>query len=174
MNVDRISFLEVLASAAAAASLAAAFAFAIVQIGGGSSVTVGAAALVALMTFIGTMKLLNRVGNDARSFPVPTFDIAALGPGRADVPDELVLTDDMVLADPHDDALVLDDVLAEPASDSRVVRLFEPLAVEESIPTAGELRARIERHLDRAAHQAPPDASADLLEALAVLRRSLH
>ena len=64
--------------------------------------------------------------------------------------------------------LVLDDVLAAVESDSRVVRLFEPT------DTAGEMHARIEDHLRASPRQSPPDATQELHDALAALRRSLR
>lgn len=68
------------------------------------------------------------------------------------------------------DELLLDDALEPPASDSRVVQLFQP----GSLPTAGELQARIDRHLDgRGDAPAPADDSGELFEALASLKRSL-
>jgi hypothetical protein len=58
-----------------------------------------------------------------------------------------------------------------------VVQLFEPAAM----PTAGELKARIDRHVanppigrDNNSTPAPADASGALFEALAELRRSLR
>lgn len=76
----------------------------------------------------------------------------------------------------EDDALLLEDRLDEPGPASRVVRLFQPAPV----PTAGELKCRIDRHLagDRGTGEprpAPPaDASDALYAALAELRRSLR
>lgn len=64
--------------------------------------------------------------------------------------------------------LVLEDVLAAVEADSRVVRLFEPNE------TAGEMHARIEDHLRSAPRQTPPDATQELHDALAALRRSLR
>jgi hypothetical protein len=64
--------------------------------------------------------------------------------------------------------LVLDDVLAAVEEDSRVVRLFEPN------DTAGEMHARIEDHLRSTPRQTPPDATQELHDALAALRRSLR
>lgn len=84
--------------------------------------------------------------------------------------------------------LLLEDALAPVDDQSRVVRLFEQRAV--AVPTAGQLAARIERHLmqDGAAQRLPapagevvalppaplPDARADLHAALAELRASLQ
>jgi hypothetical protein len=63
--------------------------------------------------------------------------------------------------------LVLDDVLQALGPESRVVRLFEPS------DTAGELQERIDRHL-RSAPRPVPDATQELHDALAALRRSLR
>ena len=66
------------------------------------------------------------------------------------------------------DELVLDDVLTAIEQDSRVVRLFEPR------DTAGEMHSRIEKHLQSSPRQTPPDATQELYDALAALRRSLR
>jgi hypothetical protein len=86
--------------------------------------------------------------------------------------DELLLTDAVEQAPgPRPDPLVLDDVLAAVGSDSRVVRLFDPKAM----PTAGQLRSRIDTHLGQgSAAAAPTDASQALSDALAELKRSLR
>lgn len=161
---------EAAIEAIAAACLAAAVAFAIFKLGGEGREALVAAVATGALTFVFARRALHHVGGESRPFAVPDFTLAELGPGWAAVPDELLLTADMAVTAPDDEALLLDDVLAELAPDSRVVRLFEPAA----IPTAGELRARIDRHLHGAAEQAPPDASADLHLALDVLRRSLR
>jgi hypothetical protein len=70
-----------------------------------------------------------------------------------------------------EEPLVLTDVLYELGSDSRVVRLFDP----SKMPTPGQLKSRVDRHLEREAPPAAPsDASQALSEALAELRRSLR
>ena len=63
--------------------------------------------------------------------------------------------------------LVLDDVLEALGPESRVVRLFEPN------DTAGEMQERIDRHL-RSGPRQVPDATQELHDALAALRRSLR
>jgi len=68
---------------------------------------------------------------------------------------------------PTGEELVLDDILSAIEPDSRVVRLFQPN------DTAGEMQARIDRHLG-SSRQAPPDATQELHDALAALRRSLR
>lgn len=69
--------------------------------------------------------------------------------------------------------LLLDDVLARPEAGSRVVRLFDPAR----IPTPGELKSRIDRHLGQGERPVPQpqpqDDSQALYDALADLRRSL-
>lgn len=67
--------------------------------------------------------------------------------------------------------LLLDDPLPAPTSDSRVVQLF----ADGRIPSAGQLRDRIDRHLADGGKPVPvADASDALSEALAELRRSLR
>lgn len=79
---------------------------------------------------------------------------------------ELLLTEADRLVD--EEPLELDDILAELGPDSRVVRLFDPA----KMPTPGQLNAQIEAHQARS--PAYPDASQQLSEALAELRRSLR
>ena len=87
--------------------------------------------------------------------------------------DELLLTkaDRLHSAPAEDEPLILDDILAEIGSDARVVRLFD----RRSMPTPGQLKSRIDGHLQQASTPtAPVDASQALSEALAELRRSLR
>jgi len=67
--------------------------------------------------------------------------------------------------------LLLDDILAQLGPDSRVVRLFDP----DAMPTPGQLKSRIDRHLEPA-HGPPelPDAGQALHDALDELRRSIR
>ena len=71
------------------------------------------------------------------------------------------------------EALLLDDSLAGPTPGSRVVQLFAP----EAMPTPGQLRASIDRHLgegeDAAAAPISADATDALHAALDEIRRSL-
>jgi hypothetical protein len=70
-----------------------------------------------------------------------------------------------------EEPLDLDDILVELGSDARVVRLFDPAAM----PTAGELKDRIDDHLGEMPDPArSADAAQALHEALAELRRSLR
>ena len=114
---------------------------------------------------------------------IPVFDLREFDEFA---PDELLLTDkadgellltertELILTDAdrleRDGVLVLDHVRAELADDSRVVRLFDRAAM----PTPGELKTRIDGHIEQgSAAAAPVDASQALSDALAELKRSL-
>jgi len=125
----------------------------------------GLAYLLALR-FLGSLKA------EPRRLPVPIFDVREIDSVEQA---ELLLTEryepsELLLAD---EPLWLDDILAKLSSDSdsRVVRLFDPA----KMPTPGQLKSRIEEHLD---HEATPQQHAEgvqaLHEALAELRRSLR
>jgi hypothetical protein len=101
---------------------------------------------------------------------VPIFDVREVEPMEET---ELLLTErfEPPSSPADDDTLLLDDILAELGPDSRVVRLFDRAAM----PTAGELKSRIDRHLDRNdAGAQTPDAAQALHDALAELRRSIR
>lgn len=66
--------------------------------------------------------------------------------------------------------LLLDDPLPLPPENSRVVQLFAP----QSMPTAGQLAHRIDRHLGHAPLLERQDDTDALHEALEELRRSLR
>ncbi len=145
---------------AAAACLGAAVAVSILLLGDGGIAGLAAGAL----TWFAARRALGRIGGAPMPFAVPDF---APAPVEIAAAPELLLTPDQIVAD---EALLLDDELAGPAADARVVRLFDPAA----IPTAGELQRRIDRHLRVTSPPlAVPDDSGALHEALAVLRRSL-
>jgi hypothetical protein len=140
-------------------------------------------------------RALTTVARRTRQFPVSIFDVRELegldgellltDAHRAE-PDELVLTnadqiepDELLLSDSdrlEPEPLVLDDILTELGPDSRVVRLFD----RKAMPTPGQLKSRIDSHLDLgsleqgASAGGPPDASEALSAALAELRRSLR
>jgi hypothetical protein len=89
--------------------------------------------------------------------------------------DELVLTDadrlEAAAAPGQDEPLVLDDILAAIGPDARVVRLFD----RKAMPTPGQLKSRIDRHLGQGSSDAAQsDASQALSDALAELKRSLR
>jgi hypothetical protein len=165
MDTRHVQRIEGIASLAAAVILAAAVGFAVSRLTP-SMVTVGGAATVGL--FIGLLALRSLAPND-EAFPLAPFALAEL---EFEELDELLLTEaDRVDSSAGDDELVLDDVLANLGEDSRVVRLFDPSAM----PTPGQLRAQVDRHLGQArAANSASDASAALHEALAELRLSLR
>jgi len=106
---------------------------------------------------------LNSVQPQPRRLPVPIFDVREVGPIEEP---ELLLTEFFhpEPATPSEDTLILDDILAKLSADSRVVRLFDPAAM----PTAGELKSRIDRHLDEETSAAQTsDATQVRREALA-------
>ena len=136
---------------------------------GMTPVAAGAAA------FGGIWLALSKFGSPGRTLALPAFEQAPL---QLSPVTELLEQADVVAiverlgAAPAkreiEDELVLEDVLEAIESDSRVVRLFEPS------DTAGEMQARIDRHLHSARHQAHSNAAQELHEALAALRRSLR
>jgi len=165
MDTRRTQLIEGIVSLVAAAILAAAVGYAVGRLTP-SMVTVGGAAASAL--FI-SLLVLRSIGPSDREFALGQFALAELAFEELD---ELLLTEaDKIDSSTGNNELVLDDVLANLGDDSRVVRLFDAAAM----PTPGQLRARIDRHLDQArpASEAP-DASAALHEALAELRSSLR
>lgn len=100
-----------------------------------------------------------------------------------EVAEEPLLLDQLYQEEPllldvyyEEEALLLQDALAAPPEDSRVIQLF----AGQALPTAGELRDRIDRHLAAAPTAATilpprqPDASAALFAALDELKRSLR
>lgn len=119
------------------------------------------------------MRLLNRVDSGQVHFRIGAFTPATIEP-RAVA--ELVLThaDQLPPATAtliRDDPLELDDILHDVAPDARVVQLFDPAAM----PTPAQIKARIDRHLQRGAQSAAlPDESQALVDALTELRQSLR
>ena len=166
MDARHAQRVEGVADVAAAAALAAAVAFAAAAAIGSSPAIVAAAGAAFFLPLLG----LRQVGGGDPTFAVAPFVLGGL---PREEYDELLLTEADRLEAPHSpdisEELVLDDVLGELREDSRVVRLFDASAM----PTPGQLRARIDRHLGQATG-ASPDASAALHEALAELRRSLN
>lgn len=173
MEARHVHRIESAADLSAAAILAVAVAAEALRLGQSPPV----AALAAAVAFVCGWKILSAIEASTPTFtlvefaPVPLPEVAE--------PDELLLTEaDRVPASlqpkasaPENDALVLDDVLARLDDESRVVRLFDASAM----PTPDQLRTRIERHLGSAnPPSASPDASQELHEALAELRRTLR
>ncbi len=135
----------------------------LVVVGQTEALVAGVAVLLAAM--LG----LRLVQPEPRRFKVPAFEL----------PD--VAVDAEILELTELEPLLLQDALPEPEPHSRVVQLFP----RQAVPTAGELKARIDAHLERQPrHPLPPgtggevvslpvDASAALRAAIADLRRSL-
>ena len=168
MRAETIERIETAMQRVAAASLAGAVAFAAFSLLGPVADQPGRGAFTAaaaVAAYLLCARMLAGVDSAAGRFPVRAFDVAAIEQAaRVDVPET-------GSTPPAAEPLVLDDILAEIGPDSRVVRLFDPTAM----PTPGQLRARIDRHLDEHDATAPlADASQALYEALAELRRSLR
>ena len=130
--------------------------------------------------FCGAWMTLRLVRDVAASHSLPRFEPGELGSEPASVSDLLNQADVAALverlsapgpvqaAEPADE-LILEDVLEAVEPGSRVVRLFE------RGKTPGELHARIERHLqDAPGLSGAPDATQELHDAIAALRRSLR
>jgi hypothetical protein len=127
--------------------------------------------------FGGIWLALNKFGSAKRGFPLSQFEQAELPMALSPVSELLEeatvvgiveqLGSQAVAEGGPAEELVLDDVLEALGPESRVVRLFEPT------DTAGEMRERIDRHL-RSGPRAVPDATQELHDALAALRRSLR
>ena len=171
-GAGRVRAIEWALDGAAAAVLAAAVLFAVGKLSSaGPALTSAGGAISFMLAFAA----LRRIDGEARNFDLDQFDLAPVESSQE--PDELLLRlEDRVsltrgaerLAE-EEGELLLDDILASLTPDSRVVRLFDPA----SMPTAGELKANIDRHL-RSSPGAPSDASEALHEALSELRRSLR
>jgi hypothetical protein len=170
MTSDVARIIERGIDVVAAALLAAAVGTAVAMLSAPLPLAVVGSCLAGLAGFV----LLSRVSPKQQSFPLPSF---ALDPPAFNEVEELLLTIADRLADepPVEGAsgpeLLLDDVLAEPADDSRVVGLFD----RGAMPTPGELRHRIDAHLGAGAGPigVVADDSRALHDALAELRRSL-
>lgn len=170
MDARQVERIEAIVELVAAAIFAAAVGFSAVRLGW----SLGAAGAAAAAALFAGGRLLRTIGDGPAHFAIAPFEAPPL-PEPVE-PDELLLVDPVELLltdadrlDPLEpDVLPLDDVLARLEPDSRVVRLFDPAAM----PTPGELKDRIDRHLDWA--PTPSDASQALHDALAQLRRSLR
>ena len=107
------------------------------------------AAVAASLAFLAAYAVLRRIGDEPRAMPLSAFAAAEI---------EL---------EPEPEALLLDDILKSMTPDSRVVRLFAP----DQLPTAGQLKARIDRHIGTVPDQEAADA---LHQALAEIRKALR
>jgi hypothetical protein len=163
MEARQVHRIEQEIDVAAAAVFAVAAALAAIRFGPGAAVA------GAIATFGLCLGLLRSIKAVAAPFVLEGFEPAALSPVIR--VEELVLTDADRLHPAGSDELILEDVLANLTEGSRVVRLFDPAAM----PSPGELKARIDRHLDDHGGDAGlPDASKALHDALFELRKSLR
>ena len=167
----RLDWLVEIAGAAAPAAAAALAAAQLAPVNGWSlsmAVLVGFGGV-----FAAAYTVMRIVPAEAHRLALPEFESPAAAV------DELF--DDVLLLDqPLIEAatgavaeLLLDDPLPAPTPDSRVVQLF----AGGRMPTAGQLKHRIDRHLAdgaRPAQDMATDAADALSEALAELRRSLR
>jgi hypothetical protein len=204
MDAGLIDRIEINVQRSASALFAAAVGFAIYRwLGVGflqpelGAYTGGAVAIAYLLC----SRTLRAVTKKVPRFAVPVFDVREIEwieatdelvlteADRLAPEDELVLTeadrlapeDELVLTDAdrleaaaapgQDEPLVLDDILAAIGPDARVVRLFD----RKAMPTPGQLKSRIDRHLGQGSSDAAQsDASQALSDALAELKRSLR
>jgi hypothetical protein len=126
---------------------------------------------VAAFAYLASSRALNAVRPRGGHAPVPVFDLRSID---LDEQAELILGDEDRYKPAQEAAaepLELDDILAEIGQDSRVVRLFDPAAM----PTPGELKSRIDHHLDaQSTESQSAEAAQALHEALAQLRRNVR
>lgn len=167
--------VEAAAGYAAVGSFAAAVGLAVFEVVGRFAdlrFSLAIAGLSTLAAYPLAFLLLRLLEGQPAPFSQPYFDAVEFEPVVARRAEELVLTDeDRLEPGTSDDALVLEDVLAEMSPDSRVVQLFD----RSAMPTPEQLPDRIDRQLvGGASNAAPPDASEALFTALADLRRSLR
>lgn len=163
-----------------AALFGLAIGFAVVAMGDQIAIEFRAGAC-AVLAFFGAWKALRRFGSHTAGFSLPHFERTA--PMEASCANETLDGSSLAPAEAASppsaspptpdgaDELLLDDLLESLGPESRVIRLFQ----SDSIPTAGELQARIDRHIRCEPPQVPPpDATQALHDALAELRRSLR
>jgi hypothetical protein len=196
MDAGKIERIETNVERAASATFAGAIGYAVYGLAAGGlaqpqrGICAAGAAMVAYVLCSG---VLGAVTPRKPKFAVPIFDVRHLEAGeplltKADqltndelplsesdqrLEEELLLTDADRLepCSTHADPLILDDILAEIGPDARVVRLFD----RRAMPTPGQLKSRIDCHLDQGSPKSgASDASQALSDALAELRRSLR
>jgi hypothetical protein len=131
-----------------ASALAGAAGFAFFKLGPPDLLPFGAA-VAASLVFLAAYLLLKRIGDDPAELLLSGFAPAE------------------ILVEPEPEALLLDDILARMGPDSRVVRLFAP----GEMPTAGQMKERIDQHIGAARDSEAADA---LHQALADIRKSLR
>jgi hypothetical protein len=172
-----------LAETAGASALALAIGYAGLKAAPSLSANTPVVMLVAGLAFGLGVLAMRAVPPAPREQALPAFALAPIEAGELlpDCPAELLLDnpidEPLLLQDVLEEGvLLLDDPLVEAEPGSRVVRLF----AASSLPTPGQLKERIDRHLATGTMHAvreyegpAPDASDALYAALSELRRSL-
>lgn len=149
MNARTVGLIERSVGRGASAAFSAACCYAAYAFASGlfaPSLSIGAAAVALFGAWIACNCLLSLIGAEEPDYDLAVFEIPELEIEPAQAEAE------------SDEPLELDDVLPEPLPDSRVVRMFAPEAMPLYVDAGAEL----------------PDASQDLYQALAELRRSLR
>lgn len=159
MTGDHTRRIEAAADAAASAMLGSAAAFAMVSAGAAQPLGFALGALAG----VGAWAALRRIAPERAELPLAAF--TPVEPALVET-EELLLTEAEQVEPPE---LLLDVSMRHFGAGSRVVRLFDPAAM----PTPGELKSRIDRHLKGEARTACDDSQA-LFDALAELRSSLR
>lgn len=171
--------LDWLVEVAGAAAPAVAAAFAAARLAPVNGWPIDIAALAGLSgVFVAAFLAMRMAPGEARHLALPDFEPAV-------IPDDVLLLDqayaqpgELLLDQPLVEAeieavaeLLLDDALPAPTPESRVVQLF----AAGRMPTAGQLKDRIDRHLADGEGGAERSYASDALsDALAELRRSLR
>lgn len=182
MSGERTQQIETVVDRAAAMLFATAVAFVAYRLSNLPTVTASFLALGAVAAaYLACMQVLRAVHPERSRFVLAEFGVVEIPEPEPEL-EELMLTEltELVLTDADrvgsnwersNDELVLDDILAEIGPGARVVRLFDPAGM----PTPGQLKSRIDKHLNGSSRSSPaPDDSRALHEALAELRRSLR
>jgi hypothetical protein len=159
MDLRTTERIEAAIDGTAAMLLAGAAAFALMRASEALSSALAGAAVAFLPAFL----VLRAVRPKEPEFALARFDCAV--PSVREF-DELVLSELHRVAARVTEELVLEDALADPEPDSRVVRLFDAAAMPADQEGFDSLLSR--------ASAAPPDASQALHQALTKLRNSLR
>jgi hypothetical protein len=181
MTGERVQRAEAAVDRVAAMVFAGALLFMVYRIGKLPTPQIWLAGFVAAFAgYVAAERILRSVRADRARFTLAEFGVADLPEVEPELEElvltemtELVLTDaDRIKPEPEHsaDELVLDDILAGIGPGARVVRLFDAAAM----PSPGQLKSRIDRHLNEGKSSSPShDDSQALHDALAKLRRSL-
>ncbi|HEX5237916.1 MAG TPA: hypothetical protein VFW39_05570 [Sphingomicrobium sp.] len=161
MDARTVRLIEQSVERTAAALFGGAVGYAVYAVAGTQlprPIAIGCGMATLLVAAIPSAGFLRRIGADEPRFEVAAFDVHEVEPELAE--------EEPSASEPLDlgDALELNDILAEPAPESRVVRMFAP----EAMPVhSGRTHVQADG-------RAIPDAARDLYQALADLRRSLR